>query len=200
MVGFGYSPEGSVDSLARFVSPPNFSFSSDQEIADMIAFLLSVSGELGSDGSSTDTLSPPGTPGRHTHAAVGAQVTFKSPTPPAADVTRLDQMIALADAGAVGLVAKGRHLGIARGYVYTGGNQFQSDRVAETLSRAALSAHAAVGSELTFTVVPLGSQTRIGVDRDSDLAFDRDEIDGGGNPAGFTSSTKHQGVPLGKRP
>jgi hypothetical protein len=200
VAGFGFSPEGSVDSLARFISPPNFQFNNDQEIADMIAFLLSISGELGTGGSSTNQLAPPGKAGRHTHAAVGAQVTFKSPTPPAADVTRLDQMIALADANAVGLVAKGRHLGLARGYAYTGANQFQSDRAAETLSRAALTAQAGLGSELTFTVVPLGSQTRIGIDRDSDLAYDRDELDNGGNPAGFRSAGSRQWVPTGRRP
>ena len=176
VLGFGYGPEGSVDSLARFLSPPNFDFFSDQELADMIAFLLSASGEMGSGGSSTDPLAPPGTPGRHTHAAVGAQVTFASgASPDPAAVARLDQMVALADASAVGLVAKGKHLGEARGYRYDGSNQFQSDRAAETLTRAALVAQVAPGSELTFTVVPEGSQTRIGIDRDSDGIFDGDE-------------------------
>src|SRR5262249_44358367 len=112
VAGFGFSPEGSVDSLSHFISPPNFDFFSDQEIADMIAFLLSVSGELGTGGSSTDPLSPPGSLGRHTHAAVGAQLTLASPTPPPADTARLDQMIALANAGAVGLVAKGKSAGL----------------------------------------------------------------------------------------
>jgi hypothetical protein len=35
---------------------------------------------------------------------------------------------------------------------------------------------AAPGSELTLTVVPKGSEDRIGIDRDLDGAFDRDEI------------------------
>ena len=39
------------------------------------------------------------------------------------------------------------------------------------------------GSELVFTVVPLGSEVRIGVDRDEDGHFDRDEIDAGSDPA-----------------
>jgi hypothetical protein len=200
LAGFGFSPEGSVDSLARFVSPPNFQFNTLQEVSDIVAFLLSVSGELGASGGNTTPLAPPGKAGQHTHAAVGAQVTLRSTTPPTGDVARLNQMIALADAGAVGLVAKGRHLGLARGYTYLGANQFQSDRAAETLTRATLESHAGAGSELTFTVVPFGSQQRIGVDRDSDLAFDRDELDMGGNPAGFTRHGRSQFVPLGERP
>jgi YVTN family beta-propeller protein len=201
VAGFGYSPEGSVDSLARFVSPPNFQFNTDQEIADIIAFLLSVSGELGSGGPTGNPLRPPGTAGRHTHAAVGAQVTFQTGTPPAADTARLDQMIALADAGAVGLIAKGRHLGLARGYRYGGANLFQSDRLLESVTRATLTAQAGSGSELTFTVVPLGAETRLGVDRDSDGAFDRDELDQGGDPADARiKPAKDLWVPLGRRP
>jgi YVTN family beta-propeller protein len=200
LAGFGFSPEGSVDSLARFVSPPNFQFNNLQEVSDIIAFLMSVSGELGVDGSPTTPNSPPGKLGQHTHAAVGKQVTFRSPTPPAADVTRLDEMIQLADAGAVGLVAKGRHIGLQRGYKYVGANQFQSDRLSESLTRAALTAHAGIGSELTFTVVPLGSQNRIGVDRDSDGAYDRDELDIGGDPAGLHGRSKDKFVPPGQRP
>jgi YVTN family beta-propeller protein len=201
VAGFGYSPEGSVDSLARFVSPPNFQFNTDQEIADIIAFLLSVSGELGSGGPTGNPLRPPGTAGRHTHAAVGAQVTFRTGTPPAADTARLDQMIALADAGAVGLIAKGRHLGLARGYRYGGANLFQSDRLLESVTRATLTAQAGSGSELTFTVVPLGAETRLGVDRDSDGAFDRDELDQGGDPADARiKPAKNLWVPPGRRP
>lgn len=149
----------------------------------MIAFLFSVSGELGSGGSSTDPLSPPGTPGRHTHAAVGKQVTFASASADPAAVALLDQLVALADVGVVGLVAKGKQAGLARGYRYEGAGQFQSDRASETLARAALLAQAGPGSELTFTVVPAGAETRIGLDRDSDRVYDRDELDLGGDPS-----------------
>ena len=92
-------------------------------------------------------------------------------------------MLSLADAGAVGVVVKGRQGGITRGYAYLGAGQFQSDRAAESLSAAALRAAAAPGSELTYTVVPEGCQTRIGVDRDSDGFLDRDEEDAGSDPA-----------------
>ena len=42
---------------------------------------------------------------------------------------------------------------------------------------------AALGSEITITVVPRGTATRIGVDRDLDGFFDRDEIDACSDPA-----------------
>ncbi len=80
------------------------------------------------------------------------------------------------------MVVKGRISGIARGYRMQTGN-FQSDRAAESISASALLALAATGSELTYTLVPAGSATRIGIDRDLDGFFDRDEIDAGSDPA-----------------
>jgi hypothetical protein len=56
------------------------------------------------------------------------------------------------------------------------------------------------GSELTFTVVRLGSETRIGIDRDSDGALDRDELDAGTDPADATSTPQRHVVLTGKRP
>ena len=44
-------------------------------------------------------------------------------------------------------------------------------------------ASAAPGSELTYTVVPVGTGTRYGVDRDEDGHLDRDELDAGSDPA-----------------
>ncbi|MHC4846547.1 MAG: hypothetical protein ACYTCU_10360, partial [Planctomycetota bacterium] len=88
-----------------------------------------------------------------------------------------------ADADRVGVVVKGHLGGIGRGYAYVGGNTFQSDRQAESLGKAALLAAASPGGELTFTVVPEGSETRIGIDRDRDGVLDRDELDGCADPA-----------------
>src|SRR5206468_212332 len=62
---------------------------------------------------------------------------------------------------------------------------FRSDRASEALlSDAALRAVAAsAGQELTYTCVPPGSGVRVGVDRDEDGYFDRDEILAGSDPA-----------------
>ena len=84
--------------------------------------------------------------------------------------------------GQAGLVVKGRVGGIQRGYALVGGS-FQSDRAAETLSPAALLALSGPGSELTYTLVPAGTERRIGIDRDRDGHLDRDELDAGADPA-----------------
>lgn len=122
--------------------------------------------------------------GTDTHAGIGAQAFASSGGGAGDDVTRINQLISIATAQStqVELVVKGRVSGIARGYRMQSGN-FQSDRAAETISASALLALAATGSELTYTLVPAGSATRIGIDRDLDGFLDRDEINAGSDPA-----------------
>lgn len=187
-VGFGFLHDGSVDSLSRFLTEPAFSVVSDQQVADLVAFMLAFSGSDLPQGSVSTILEPPGVPSRDAHAAVGTQLTFDA-------VTRTDplaialygEMMLLADQGDVGLVAKGRQAGLARGYRY-GGGQWQSDRASEAVTATALRLAADTGSEITITVVPSGSQTRIGIDRDLDGAYDRDELDVCADPADPTST------------
>ncbi|MEP0842636.1 MAG: hypothetical protein HRF43_07980, partial [Phycisphaerae bacterium] len=184
LAGFGFLHDGSVDSLARFVSEPVFSLANDQDVADMVAFMLAFSGSDLPTGTPANILELPGPPSRDAHAAVGAQltVTESNKSDPAVS-SRLGEMKALADAGKVGLVVKGRRGGLARGYQYTGAGALQSDRAAEVVSFAALVAGVEAGSEMTFTVVPRGSERRIGIDRDEDGYFDRDELDACSHPA-----------------
>jgi len=182
--GFGFLHDGSVDSLARFLTEPVFAVTSDQQVANLVAFMLSFSGSDLPAGSASDLLEPPGPASRDAHAAVGAQETLVDEgTAGIEQLARLAQMVALAEAGHVGLVVKGLQGGIARGYAYAGADTFQSDRAAETLGVAALRAAAGPGSELTYTLVPEGTERRIGIDRDCDDALDRDELDAGTDPA-----------------
>jgi YVTN family beta-propeller protein len=85
------------------------------------------------------------------------------------------------------LVVKAAVAGEARGWVYqpVPSGQMRSDRASEPLlTPAQLEAMALVaGQDLTYTCTPPGSGTRIGVDRDEDGFFDRDELDGGSDPA-----------------
>lgn len=120
-----------------------------------------------------------------THAGVGQQVTANGT---ANDTTRINQLVAIASgAGGPALIVKGTVNGQARGWMLQGGS-FRSDRASEaTLTPAALLALASPGSELTYTIVPQGSQTRLGVDRDLDGFFDRDELDHGSDPANSAS-------------
>ena len=122
--------------------------------------------------------------GSATHAAVGAQTTATGVNN---DTARINSFIALANANALGLIVKGNVGGVARGYLFVSG-AFKSDRALDaTISSAALLALAASNSELTYTLVPAGSQTRLGIDRDLDGFFDRDELDRGSDPADASS-------------
>jgi cytochrome c peroxidase len=188
--GFGYRNDGAIDSLPRFVARPHFRPENDQEVADIVAFLLSLSGETEVLGT-VDVEHPPGSPGQMTHAAVGKQVTFDGAANPAGTAL-LSLLVAEAEQGDLGLVARGRLNGLERGFYYAGNDRFQSDRRGERLSRAALLSTAASGSELTLTAVPKGSERRIGADRDSDGALDRDELDLGFDPADPRSHPKAQ--------
>lgn len=173
--GFGFSHHGVSDSIARFVSAPAFQVQSDQEIADVVAFMLAFSGSDLPKATGTDVHEPPGPDSKDTHAAVGKQVTLRTPWPSSEQSALLDTFLALADSGKVGLVVKGRQGGRARGYTYRGGGDFQSDRASERVSAAQLRTRAFPGSELTWTVVAKGTQWRIGVDRDEDGVLDGDE-------------------------
>ncbi len=189
--GFGYFHDGTVDTLARFVSEPVFSVGSDQQVANLVAFVLAISGsDLPAGSTNPALLQPPGPPSKDTHALVGRQLTLgAAPTP--AQTTTLTQFTGQADPNRVGLVANGRAGGILRGYMYLGANAWQSDRASSTTTTNALTNGAAPGSEITFTVVPRLSQTRIGIDRDLDGWYDRDEIDLGADP---TNATRYPGA------
>lgn len=169
--GFGFNHDSDKDTLFNLLGPP-FNFPpgppGQQQRRDVEAFLLSLS---------TDT-----------HASVGQQVTFDGTNNNNAQlITRLTTFTTAANSNQIGLVAKGRQGGIDRGYSYIGGNNLQSDRDDETIDITTLRTSAAAGNEITFMAVPVGSQTRIGIDRDEDGYFDRDELDGCSDPANAAS-------------
>jgi DNA-binding beta-propeller fold protein YncE len=186
--GFGVLHDGSVDSIERFVSEPVFQVTSDQMVANLTAFLLAFSGSELPQGTTTIVnLEPPGGTSQDTPASVGAQITLAA-IPSANEAAWISQVIGFANANKVGVVVKGRQGGLTRGYAWVpASSAFQSDRAAQTLTQGALQNAAAPGSELTFTVVPRGSETRIGIDRDLDGSFDRDELDAGTDPADAAS-------------
>ncbi|MEM9799051.1 MAG: hypothetical protein AAGA20_01930 [Planctomycetota bacterium] len=186
--GFGFLHDGSIPSLSHFLSSPAFEFQGDQGLANMIAFMLAFSGSDLPDSPGNNILFPPGTASQDTHAGVGTQITivdFQNAS--TADLALVQAMLNEAGANRVGLVAKGIVAGTPRGYVYTGSDTFQSDRAAEQVGSAALFGGATPSEPVTLTVVPFGTQTRIGVDRDEDGSFDRDELDAGSDPANGAS-------------
>jgi YVTN family beta-propeller protein len=181
--GFGFFNDGGA-TLPGFLAffPP---MADDQEISNFIALLLAYSGsDLPASETLSDPLRPPGVRSQDTHAAVGKQVTFNGANNnDAALVSLLSQMTSQADAGKVGVVAKAVRNGLQRGWVYLGGGVFQGDRIAgSTVPTNALRSSAVAGSELTFTVVPYGTQRRIGIDRDNDGILDGDDPTPAGVP------------------
>jgi hypothetical protein len=172
--GFGFSHDGSVDSLPRFIQDA-FAITDDKTTADLVAFLFSFTGSDLLAGALSDGNRSPGLPSLDTPASVGRQITINN----SASVPLIDSMIALAQSSTsrVDLVVKGFENGVPRGWFYNRTNAtFQSDLQSEVESPAALRALAAVGSEQTYTVVPRGAGLRIGIDRGADASFDRDKL------------------------
>jgi YVTN family beta-propeller protein len=189
--GFGMRHDGTIDSLARFVARPIFAVQSDQDIADMVAFLLCMSGGIESEGDDTNLSEPPGVASLSTHAAVGRQVTYAGGLDPLGSAL-LAVLVAEAEEGDIGLVAHGRFAGLPRALHRLPSGRFQADRRLERVSLGELLAAASPTTPVTFTAVPVQSARRIGGDRDADGALDRDELDQGFDPADPASRPKAQ--------
>jgi DNA-binding beta-propeller fold protein YncE len=180
--GFGMLHDGSVGSIAQFVAEPVFNVTSDQMVANLVAFMLALSGSDLPQGSTNPALlEPPGVPSKDTHALVGRQLTLAGP-PSAEQNALLTLMTQQANLNRIGIVAKGVVAGETRGYAFIAG-VWRSDRLGQNTTLAALVAGAAPGAEITFTAVPTGSAIRLGYDRDFDGWYDRDELDLGSDPA-----------------
>ena len=107
---------------------------------------------------------------------VGQQVTLSSTS--GSDITdRVNLLIARAAAGDSDLVVKGNIGNEPRGWVRQADGTYKSDAVSEApLPEAVLKGLAnTIGQELTFTAVPPGSGTRIGIDRDRDTVLNFDD-------------------------
>ncbi len=164
--GFGYNHHSEHDNIFNLLFA-GFTFAPGetglQQRRDVEAFMLCFS---------TDT-----------HAGVGQQVMFDGVNGgDAATLARFNTFLAIAGGGQVGMIAKGRVGGEDRGYQLVAGGVMQSDRAVETIAATALRDAAAPGGEIAFTLVPIGTQRRIGIDRDADGFFDADETDAGSDP------------------
>lgn len=178
--GFGFLHDGSVDSLSRFISARNFSVRSDQDVADLVALILSFSG---SDfGPANPILSALPPVSKDSHAAVGAQASHAGGAVPA----RVAELLALARDRAIDLVV---HAGRA-GYAYdAGSDRFLGNDGGAPLTATALQAQATTDAPQTWTAVPAGVGRRLGIDRDGDGLGDRVELAQGSDPADATSTT-----------
>lgn len=155
--GYGYFHDGSQDTLFRYNQLTNLAFpGGDQDRLDVEQFQLVF----------VSNLKP----------VVGQQATL-NPASNAAAEARVDLLVAQAAAGDADLVVKGIVSGESRGWYMSAADTFSSDQSAEsTLTESQLRTFAnQSGQELTFTAVPLGSGTRVGIDRDRDTVLDGDD-------------------------
>jgi YVTN family beta-propeller protein len=165
--GFGYSHDGSVDSLFRFVSSSLFDID-DTAQEQVEAFMIAFDSDLA--------------------PIVGQQITLTATNAGVAG-PRIDLMLSrcgtafaskvLVDlnGGAVNecdLIAKLAQGGNPRGYVYDAtGGLFEPDDGGAAITDAALRAlAAAAGQEVTYTAAPPGSGYRMGINRDLDNELD----------------------------
>ena len=175
--GFGFLHDGSIPTVFDFLHATVFVQVNDADRRDLERFVLAFDSTLAPIVGQQVTLSA----ANAGNAAVGARI----------DLLRARASTPFSWVGHPGaeecdLVVKGNVGGLARGYLFDPAQaKFRSDRALEpALGDPALRALAATpGQELTYTCVPPGSGTRIALDRDDDGYLDRDELDGGSDPA-----------------
>ena len=181
--GFGMLHDGTVDTAFRFMHGLSFS----------VQFTGAGNGGL-PDGPAGETqrrqleafvLAFP----TNLAPAVGQQITLAASSP-AAVGARVSLLRQRADAGDCELVAKTTLFDDEAGFVYVGSGWFKRDRRGlPAISDAALRSLAtSYGHAVTYTCVPRGSGTRLGVDRDGDGFWDGDERAAHSDPADPTST------------
>lgn len=163
--GFGYSFDGSVDTLLRFQRARVFNFPGGEgQRRDVAEFLLAFDSDFA--------------------PIVGQQVTRTAANAFGAD-SRIDLLLARAAVSECDVVVHGNVRGAARGWVRLASGLFRPDRAGEVpIPERDLRAIATTpGQELTYTAVPFGAGVRLGVDRDGDGWLDGDESDASSDPA-----------------
>jgi DNA-binding beta-propeller fold protein YncE len=164
--GFGYTHEGSMDSVFGFLSqigfvedpvfnPGGLESETPTERRQVEAYVLAIDSNMA--------------------PIVGQQITLTS-TNGAVVGPRIDLMKARASAGECDLVVHGQRYGEQRGYQYKNNAFLQDEAGAPNLSDAQLRARASIAQqELTYTCAPPGSGRRMGIDRDLDGILDAND-------------------------
>lgn len=185
--GFGVLHDGSIDGVFRFLAENAFDMNTVQDLANVVAFTLCVRGNdflalQGLPGAPTGGI-PPAAIDQSAHAAVGAQAVL----PPGGDDFVADVLVDDARQGAVDLAVETRINGQPRRFTYfdfTTEPRYMSDRAKDGIkTQATLEATTDIGFNLTYTALQKTSGRRIGIDRDEDGSFDRDELDIGSDTA-----------------
>ena len=156
--GFFHTGEADVDRASRL--------STVEQNDDFLAELLTVGGPSGPFVGDELRQVP--------HAGMGQQLTLNGSTT-SAQLNLLNQFESIAGGQFAALIAHARINGVQRGFIYTGSDNFQSDKQAEQMTEAQLRAIAAGGEPVTFTIVAAGMETRLALDSDLDGVFNGDE-------------------------
>jgi len=161
--GYGVLHDGAVDTVFNFLSASVFSLSNAQQTR-LQRFVFAFDSNLA--------------------PVVGQQATLSSTVNNTGANNRVTLLQDRAAAGECDLVVRTVVAGEARGGLRLPDGTYQLDREDEpTIADAALRASAIEpGQEVTYTCVPPGSGRRIGLDRDEDGFYDRDELDAGTDP------------------
>lgn len=154
--GFGFTKNGSVDTLARFHGSPFFDFPGGQDqIKKMNEFMMVFDSDV--------------------KPVVGQQVSLSKRNKRRAS-SRIKLLINQARIANTDLIVKaqvGRH---ARGWVYQNGMFITDSADRSAITTDQLSMLTRKGVVLTYTAVPLGSGIRLGIDRDEDTVLDADDV------------------------
>jgi hypothetical protein len=158
--GFGFDNSGASGTVFKFLSAAVFTLNTTQR-SQVEQFVLAMNSEM--------------------NPIVGQQVTVTPANASQADIAgRLNLLVSRALVTSprpeCELVAKGVVAGQQRGWVMNASQQFVPNKASEAAQTLAglLGQAAAANAPLTFTCVPPGNGTRIGVDRDANNVLDRD--------------------------
>lgn len=200
--GFGIRHDGTLDGPETTLSSGMFhEITNDQMVADLIAFIKSMTGSELPTGDGSAPSSPPGPPSKDTHAGVGQQVSFEALSDLDPDgLARYAVLLGEGELDRLGLVAQVDVAGEARRAILVGPDQWQSDRATETWTQVELEGFAAPGAPLVMTAVVEGHEVRIGIDRDEDGFLDMDEADAGSDLADASSTPGDCGVAAPQAP
>jgi len=153
--GFGFIHDGSVDTLSNFHNAVLFA-TSPADNQNLEQFMHAMDSNMA--------------------PVIGQQITLNSSNNPLV-LARIQLMTSQMDAGNNSVIVKGLIANTQRGWIRLADGTYQSDDAfIDPISETQLLQLAATtGQELTFTAVPVGSEIRMGVDRDNDFILDQND-------------------------
>jgi len=153
--GFGFIHDGSIDTLNNFHNANLFATSATDN-QNLEQFMHAMDSNMA--------------------PIIGQQITLNNPGN-ASVITRIQLMNSQMDAGNNSVIVKGKISNTQRGWFRQADGTYQSDDAfVDPISEAQLfQLSATTGQELTFTAVPVGTEVRMGVDRDNDFILDQND-------------------------